>query len=163
MFDRAFAQGGVPVISSRDADELAQRAHGGDRNRSGMLFIDHVRGVAARMMDEPDPYAVPTALLHDAVEKAWMSWDDLRAVGADDRLIVIIDALTERPGEAEESYFERVLSDELALRIKFADIADELDLGQRSMLGETERKTMETRARRRLALLQKMAGGQSPS
>jgi (p)ppGpp synthase/HD superfamily hydrolase len=145
------------LLSVSEADALAERAHGDDRNRSGVLFIDYVRSVAARMLDDPDPYAVPAALLHDAVEKAWMSWDDLRAAGADDRLIDIIDALTERPGESEESYFVRVTSDQLSLRIKFADIADKLDLRARSILSETDRQTLQRRAKRRLALLEQVA------
>jgi hypothetical protein len=150
------------VISVADADELAQPAHGEDLNRSGVLFIDHVRSVATRMMDDPDPYAVPATLPHDAVEKACMSWDDLRAAGADDRLIDILDALTERPDESEESYFARVTSDQLSLRIKFADIADKLDLRARSILSETDRQTLQRRAKRRLALLEQIAADQQP-
>ena len=145
------------MISVPEADTLAQRAHGDDRNRSGVLFIDHVRSVAARMQDDPDPYAVPAALLHDTVEKSWMTWDDLRDAGADDRLIALVDALTEREGESEESYLSRAAFDPLALRIKRADIADKLHMRTLSLLADTHRQEVETRARRRLSTLESLA------
>ena len=44
-------------------------AHGQERSKAGVLFIDHVRSVAARVRDDPDPDAVVAALLHDSVEK----------------------------------------------------------------------------------------------
>jgi (p)ppGpp synthase/HD superfamily hydrolase len=145
------------VISVADADALAQRAHGDDQNRSGVLFIDHVRSVATRMQDDPDPYAVPAALLHDTVEKSWMTWDDLREAGADDRLIALVDALTERDGESEESYLSRAATDPLALRIKRADIADKLHMHVLELLADTHRQAVESRARRRLSILESMA------
>jgi hypothetical protein len=36
------------VITAAEADALAQRAHGDERNHSGMRYIDHVRRVADR-------------------------------------------------------------------------------------------------------------------
>src|SRR5262245_41048388 len=95
------------MLSVAAADALARDAHGYDRTRSGTLFIDHVRAVAARFRDDPDPYAVPAALLHDSVEKTSLSWDDLRAAGADSRLLAVVDALTEREGEPVAAYLAR--------------------------------------------------------
>jgi len=139
------------------ADVFAQQAHGSDQNRSGVPFIDHVRSVAARVASDPDPFAVVAALLHDTVEKAAVGFDDLRAAGADERLIDLVDALTERPGESEESYLARAAADPLTLRIKRADITDKLDLRSATMLSETDRRAMEQRAQRRLALLEQIA------
>src|SRR5436305_207444 len=145
------------MLSVPDADALAQLAHGDDRNRSGELFIDHVRSVARRMKNDPDPYAVLAALLHDTVEKSSMTWDDLRAAGADDRLVALVDALTERDDEPEEEYLDRAAADPLTLRIKRADITDKLDLDGPTVLSDDARRTMEDRARRRLDLLEEKA------
>jgi (p)ppGpp synthase/HD superfamily hydrolase len=114
------------MLSVAAADELARAAHGNDRTRSGTLFIDHVRAGADRLRDVPDPYAVPAALLHDAVEKTSLSWDDLRSAGADSRLLAVIDALTERDGESIGAYLARCAADPLALRIKRYDLTDKL-------------------------------------
>ena len=95
------------MITVDDADRLAQRAHGQERTKLGLLWIDHVRRVAARLESDPDPYVVPAALLHDTVERTTMQWADLRAAGADDRLILLVDVLTERDGEPERDYLSR--------------------------------------------------------
>jgi (p)ppGpp synthase/HD superfamily hydrolase len=127
-----------------------------DRTKSGVLFIDHVRRVAERVEDDPDPYAVPAALLHDTVEKGNLDWDDLSAAGADDRLLHLVDALTERVDEPEEQYLARAASDPLALRIKRADIGDKLH-GPAPQLTEEQRRVVLERARRRLDLLERVA------
>ena len=145
------------MITAAAADELAQRAHGEDRNDSGMRLIDHVRRVADRVKDDPDPYAVPAALLHDTVEKGGVSWEELRAAGADDRLIKLVDALTERPGEPERGYLARAADDPLALRLKRADIRDKLDGSLGESLTEDQRRRIHERARRRLDLLERLA------
>jgi (p)ppGpp synthase/HD superfamily hydrolase len=141
------------VISVPAAEALAARAHGDDRSDAGVLVIDHVRSVAARMRSDPDVYAVPASLLHDTVERSGTTFDDLRAAGADDRLIALVDLLTQREGEADERYLSRVAADPLAVRIKQANIADKLDRLGDTSLGEADRQAVEHRARRRLALL----------
>jgi (p)ppGpp synthase/HD superfamily hydrolase len=145
------------VITAAEADALAQRAHGEERNHSGVRYIDHVRRVADGLKTDPDGYAVPAALLHDTVEKSDMSWDDLRAAGADDRLLEVIDALTEREGEPEYSYLARAADDPLALRIKRVDIADKLNGPLGESLSEEDRRRAHDRARRRLDLLEQLA------
>jgi (p)ppGpp synthase/HD superfamily hydrolase len=145
------------MMTAAEADALAQRAHGDERNHSGMRYIDHVRRVADRVKDDPDQYAVSAALLHDTVEKAGMSWEDLRAAGADDRLLEVVDALTEREGEAESSYLARAADDPVALRIKRADIEDKLHGPLGESLTEDQRRRAHERARRRLDLLEQLA------
>jgi (p)ppGpp synthase/HD superfamily hydrolase len=144
------------VITVPEADALAQRAHASERNKSGVLFIDHVRRVAGRVRDDADPDAVPAALLHDTVEKGALDWDDLRAAGADDRLIEVVDALTERDGESERDYLTRAAADPLALRIKRADIQDKLE-GSDGLRSDDQRRVMRKRAQRRLDLLEELA------
>jgi (p)ppGpp synthase/HD superfamily hydrolase len=145
------------MMSVDAAGALARLAHGGDRTRSGGLFIDHVRSVAEQLHDDPDPYAVPAALLHDAVEKGSMSWDDLRAAGADDRLIAVVHALTERDGETSEQYLARCAADPLALRIKRVDIADKLTGPHARSLSSEHVALLREHVMGRLALLERAA------
>ena len=139
------------------ADALAERAHGNDRTRFGGRFLDHVRRVAACLHEDPDAYAVVAALLHDTVEKGTLDWADLRAAGADERLIRVVDALTERHGEPAHSYFGRVVEDPLALRIKRVDISDKLNVGTDDGLTADEVDHLHRRARQRLELLERLA------
>jgi hypothetical protein len=145
------------VIDVPQAHELARRAHGRDKTKAGGLFVEHVRRVAERVADDPDPYAVVTALLHDSVEKGALEWADLRAAGADDRLIFLVDALTERDGEPEAVYLERCTGDPLALRIKRADIADKFDVTSNHRLSADAAARLRAQARHRLRLLDQLA------
>ncbi len=86
-----------------------------------------------------------------------MSWEDLRAAGADDRLLEVVDALTEREGEPERSYLARAADDPVALRIKRADIEDKLYGPLGESLTKEQRRRAHERARRRLDLLERLA------
>ncbi len=150
------------VLTHEAADLLAQQAHGTERTRAGILFIDHVRRVASSVTDDPDPDAVLAALLHDTVEKGSLSWDDLRAAGAHERLVDVVDALTERDGETLEEYLARCAADPLALRIKRADIGDKLTLTELDV-HPTVLPLLRERALQRLRLLDELAGLGRPS
>ena len=151
------------MIDAARADELARLAHGEDRTKAGTRFIDHVRSVAARMGDDPDPYAIVAALLHDSVEKGSFGWRDLWAAGADSRLLEIVDALTERDGEPEMVYLGRCAADPLALRIKRADITDKLDGVPGSNIAGDDLSELRQRAQRRLDMLEQVAARRWPS
>ena len=112
---------------------------------------------AASVESDPDPYAVPAALLHDTVERTTMQWADLRAAGADDRLIALVDALTERDGETERDYLTRCAADPLALRIKRADIEDKFAIAPPGGLTAADLSRLYSRARQRLELLERVA------
>jgi hypothetical protein len=145
------------VISIGVAEALAAAAHGTDRTPSGELIIEHVRRVASALHDDHDPYAVPAALLHDTVEKGSLGWSDLRAAGADDRLLAVVDALTERVGEPLEAYLARCVADPLALRIKRADIGDKLTVEAHRGLSDDAIDILRDRAQLRLSLLEELA------
>lgn len=144
------------MITLRQADELAVLAHGATRMRSGSLFIDHVRRVAAPFIDDDEQSAAVAALLHDTVEKGTLTFDDLRAAGVDDELIDIVDALTERVGEPDAQYLQRCAAHPVALRIKRVDVNDKLHPAAISLLDERDRRVVETAARDRLARLERI-------
>ena len=145
------------MISPAEADALALAAHGNDRTRWGGSFIEHVRRVASEVGEDPDPYAVPAALLHDTVEKGSLDWHDLRSAGVDERLLAVIDALTERDSELLEDYLARCAADPLALRIKRADIADKLTGSAHHAISADDVERMRAHAQRRLDLLDQLA------
>ena len=149
------------MIDVQRAHQLAQQAHGRDETKAGVLFIDHVRSVAARVADDPDPYAVVAALLHDTVEKGSFEWVDLRAAGADERLLTVVDALTERDSEPEVAYLTRCVDDPLALRIKRADISDKLDIRPSHKLGVEDATQLRQRAGPRCSRLEFCASSTS--
>jgi hypothetical protein len=90
------------------------------------------------------------------VEKGSAQWEDLRAAGADDALIAVIDALAERDGEPEADYLARCAASPLALRIKRADVLDKLQVSMHDGLDGPSISELRTRARLRLDLLERM-------
>jgi (p)ppGpp synthase/HD superfamily hydrolase len=145
------------MINATTADAMASAAHGRDRTKSAVLFIEHVRRVAGQLRDDPDPNAVPAALLHDVVEKTSVELGDLRAAGADDRLVDVVDALTERDGEPLETYLRRCAANPLALRVKRADITDKLELLAEGRVPVQAAAEIRASARHRLAVLECLA------
>ena len=78
-----------------------------------------------------DPAARCTAYLHDVVEDC-PGWTlaRLAAEGMPAEVIAAVDALTKREGEDAETYLARVLANPLAVRVKIADLRDNMDLSR---------------------------------
>ena len=76
------------------AYEVAERAHRGQKRRSGEDFIEHPLAVAGIVADlRLDTTTVSAALLHDTVEDTDVSLEELRA-GFGDEIVRIVDGLT---------------------------------------------------------------------
>lgn len=116
------------------AKYLAHRAHAGQVDKAGRPYIEHVARVAAAVSDDPEAEAV--AWLHDFIE-------DCSDEFADEFMEFprhIIDAVADlsrgflRRGEA--FYYWNIRRNELALRVKLADIADNADEARLAQLDE---------------------------
>lgn len=106
------------------ADRIAETAHEGQTDKAGLAYIEHPRRVASRLTD---PEAKAAALLHDVLEDCDVSADDLRSHGVPQGVIDCVDLLTRREGVSNDVYYERIRSDERALSVKLADMADNTD------------------------------------
>ena len=106
---------------------LAVEAHEGHQNSVGGPYILHPLRVMARV--ETDDERV-VAILHDAVENGSdrMTLARLREEGIPEEIVVAVDCLTRRDGEAYDAFVERLAPNALARRVKLADLADNLDL-----------------------------------
>lgn len=105
-----------------DAFVLAFSAHSGQTDRLGDSYIGHVVRVASNC----PPEAVVVALLHDVVEDTDVGLARIEA-GFGARTARAVDAISRREGENEDAYLARVASDELAMAVKRADLADNSD------------------------------------
>jgi hypothetical protein len=112
------------TLSPAAADELAARLLGDLRTKLGGLHIAHARRVAAAVGG--DDLAVAVGLLHDVVEKAGITLDELLDLVGDERLVALVDMLTRRDHETDEEYLSRCLADPIALIVKRADLTDKL-------------------------------------
>jgi (p)ppGpp synthase/HD superfamily hydrolase len=144
------------AISSEEADVLAARLLGDLRTRLGGLEIAHARRVAARLRGTSDDRVIAAALLHDVLEKAGVSADELRAMTGDAGVVALVEVLSRRDGESEHDYLSRCAADPKALVVKRVDLADKL-VADDSAVPTVVAEKVRQEARERLALLDGLA------
>src|SRR5690606_39107189 len=112
---------------------IASYAHRGQVDKSGVAYIEHPKRVSASL-SELDEKIV--GLLHDAVEDA----DDpefierMLRVFFPDQIIEAVLAVSRRGGESPDEYYARVRVNDLALRVKVADLNDNSSPGRLAKL-----------------------------
>ena len=106
-----------------EAISIAVTVHDGQVDKAGQPYILHPLRVMLAMGNDTDRIA---AVLHDVVEDN-RDWQlaDLAGFGPD--IVAAIDALTRREAEPYPDYIERLSGNEIAHRVKLADLRDNLD------------------------------------
>jgi (p)ppGpp synthase/HD superfamily hydrolase len=105
---------------------LATEAHKGQTDKAGQDYILHPLAVAESVSTQT---AKIVALLHDTVEDAEVSLDDIKLVFGE-TVAEAVDALTRRDGEEYFKYLERVKANPLAKEVKLADLKHNMDLSR---------------------------------
>lgn len=132
-----------------DAFELAATAHEGQKDRAGDAYLAHVVRVMSGVAGETDRIV---ALLHDTVEDSELTEDAIRARFGDE-IARAVAALTHPEGEPLEEYIARVNADPLALRVKWADLADNANPNRLARLDAGTRARLEAKYTRQRELL----------
>jgi hypothetical protein len=134
----------------RQADELAERAHSGQRRKHGPAYIEHPRNVARRIWETSrgiDLELVAAALLHDVVEDTPVTALELSELFGP-RVAALVSALTRSKETPREAYFAALASksrDAVALKVsdRTSNVRDlvlqENGKWAREYLDETER------------------------
>ena len=112
----------------RKAAEFATAVHAGQVDKSGVAYIEHPRAVAAMLDDDMGKIV---AYLHDVVEDAGVSVDEVRTEFGDE-VAEAVDVLTRRDGVSYMDYIRSVKKNELARRVKIADLMHNMDLSRLS-------------------------------
>lgn len=118
----------------RDTLEFARTLHQGQVDKAGAPYWMHLERVAHRLMERfPDATKaqLQAALLHDAIEDAGVTADDLRAAGVEEEAIAAI-RLVSRNLNPEGSYLDWIgriaaSGNVTAIRVKLADNLDNSD------------------------------------
>lgn len=109
-----------------DAIKLAVVAHDGQVDKGGKPYILHPLTVA-EFVDNDDLRIL--AVLHDTVEDTDVTNDDIRSQFGD-RIADALDHLTHRQGESYDEYIDRVSEDPMAIKVKLADLKNNMDLSR---------------------------------
>lgn len=136
-----------------EAITIATTAHDGQTDKAGQPYILHPLRVMGAMKNEPDRVA---AVLHDVVEDS-RDWQlsDFADFGPD--LVEALDALTRRDGEDYFVYIDRLSKNPRAVRVKLADLNDNLDKSRLADIGAADVSRMQ-RYRKARAMLQSVPG-----
>lgn len=108
-----------------DAIQLAVKAHAGQVDKAGQVYILHPLRVMFAVEGE---IARIAAVLHDVVEDTDYTFDDLRQMGFSEAVIEVLDCLTRRDDETYMEFVERAAKHPIAKQVKLADIEDNMDI-----------------------------------
>lgn len=109
------------------AIEIAARAHAGQYDKAGEPYILHPLRVLLSLKTADEQMA---AALHDVVEDTPMTFEDLEAEGFSSAVINALRALTKEPGETRMPAARRAAQDAVAVRVKIADVTDNMNLAR---------------------------------
>jgi (p)ppGpp synthase/HD superfamily hydrolase len=101
---------------------LTLKAHEGQTDKLGAPYIEHVRAVAEGLLWLGNDEVTAAGWLHDVLEDTDLTREDLLAAGMTERVVQIVEQVTNRPGS---SYLDKIrsITDPDAVLVKIADNA----------------------------------------
>jgi (p)ppGpp synthase/HD superfamily hydrolase len=108
------------------ASSIAIKAHEGQFRRNGITpYIAHPKAVAESLEGE-SPEVIATAWLHDVLEDTDVTISEIKHAGIPVRVIEAVGTLTRWDGLSYEDYLHWITQDEIARKVKIADIRHNL-------------------------------------
>jgi len=109
------------VATIDKALQIAAKAHEGQADKDGLPYILH----PLRVMNSVEgPEARIVAVLHDVIEDTDVTEEDLRREGFGEPVLAALACLTHRKGDSYAEYVVRCRGNEVARRVKLADLED---------------------------------------
>ena len=109
---------------TKNALKICYMAHSGQKDAADLPYVFHPLHLAEQMSTE---YEVCTALLHDVLEDTEYSREDLARAGFPEQVLDAVDLLTHERSVPYMTYVLNIRKNELARRIKLADLAHNMD------------------------------------
>jgi len=122
-------------MNLEQAISIASLAHAGQLDKGGEPYILHPLRVMMKLKDN-DLRII--AVLHDVIEDTKVTIQDLILNGLDRDLANVVLILTRRRNESYDDYINRICYDELAMRVKLADLNDNMDMSRIDILTEKD-------------------------
>ncbi|MFD7616069.1 HD domain-containing protein [Streptomyces sp. NPDC059802] len=138
--------------SVSEVDLLAENAHAGQVDKIGVPYIEHVRAVAAGLAPFGDEL-VMAGLLHDVVEDTDWTAGKLLASGIPERVVGIVEAVTNQPDMTYEEKIRRITADRSATLVKISDNAHNSRPDRAAQLPEEKRERLAAKYRTARAAL----------
>lgn len=122
------------------AIDLATQRHAGQKDKAGQDYIQH----PLRVMNAVDTQdAKIVAILHDILEDTETTAHELNSLGFATHIVDAIQALTKQAGETRLQAAERTALNPLAVKVKLADLMDNMDASRLTQITEKDVDRME--------------------
>jgi (p)ppGpp synthase/HD superfamily hydrolase len=116
------------MSSLERAIAIAAEAHAGQPDKGGASYVLHPLRMMLRLTSNDERIV---AVLHDVCEDCpgW-TFDRLRAEGFSEKILMALDTVTKRDGEAYEDFVRRAANNPIGRAVKLADLQDNCDLSR---------------------------------
>jgi len=104
---------------------IALRAYAGKTDKAGREYIHHPLRVMAKMKTDLE---MSVALLHDVIEDSDITAEQLLAEGIPAEVVEAVLCLSKNENEDYQDFVGREKKNELAAKIKIADIEENIDI-----------------------------------
>jgi len=121
--------------SLEEAIILAANAHRGQKDKAGAPYILHPLRLMMQMKSETERIA---AVLHDLIEDTACSLEELSKAGYSQEILDALDCLTRRHDETYSAFIDRVKENPLAVKVKLADLEDNLNIKRFKNIAEKD-------------------------
>ncbi len=121
------------MATLENAIRIASVAHEGQSDEAGQPCLLHPLRVMAAVEGEASQIV---AVLHDVLKGARIKADDLRGEGFDDEILEALESITPRESEPYTSYILRCRINDLARKVKLAELVDNLQPSRLVLLPE---------------------------
>jgi (p)ppGpp synthase/HD superfamily hydrolase len=117
------------------AIEIAVDGHIGQKDKYGNPYILHPLRVMLAMKSYEEKIV---GVLHDVVEDTKYTFDDLRTAGFTEVILAALDCVTNRKSEDYDAFIDRVKTNSIAIKVKIADLEDNMDIRRIKVLTEKD-------------------------
>ncbi len=121
--------------SLEEAIILAANAHRGQKDKAGAPYILHPLRLMMQMKSETERIV---AVLHDLIEDTACSLEELSKAGYSQEILDALDCLTRRHDETYSAFIDRVKENPLAVKVKLADLEDNLNIKRFKNIAEKD-------------------------
>lgn len=139
-----------------DAISFACKKHSGQVDKLGSPYILHPLRVMLSMNTNEERIV---AILHDVVEDTDATFLDLDKEGFSIDIIHAVESLTKKHGEDYENYLQRVVRDSIAIKVKLADLQDNLSPNRLNNLSPDVRNRLMDKYNKALIFINKFLDG----
>jgi len=121
------------------AEAFAKERHFGQFDRAGVPYIEHPRAVAAKVDTDTEKVV---AFLHDTVEDTNTTLDEIRNKFGTE-VADAVECLTHKKGVPYMEYVKGIKTNDLARRVKLADLSHNMDLSRLPKVTDADLKRVE--------------------